>query len=110
MTNQTNNAAEIDLTCQKCDGEGVISGMAGRSGYGDPEEDFVTEECDCFAGTLRCGCCLKEEAVTIVADGTPSGLPLGERCRREQGLTALDRLAHEAGKVARAERPARGAA
>lgn len=82
----TNTTATPDLTCPKCEGQGYISGMVGLSGYGDPEEEFRTEECDCFAGTLRCGCCGKEEAVVIVADGTPSGLPMGQRCRREQEM------------------------
>jgi len=73
-----------DLTCPKCEGHGFISGMAGCSGYGDPEEETVTEECSCFAGTLRCGVCGREEAVAIVADGTAEGMPVGEKCQLEQ--------------------------
>jgi len=99
-----------NLTCKKCEGRGFITGMAGCSGYGDPEEVDVTEECDCFAGTLRCGVCGREEAVVIVADGTAEGMPVGERCKREEGWVALALLSDAAGKMARGEREQKGAA
>ena len=133
----TANTNETDLTCPTCHGLGHVAGMSGVSGYGDPEEEFTVEECDCFAGTLRCGSCRKAEAVVLVDDGTAKPLPLCKDCKgeagedalpvaarvradetaelqrakeaRATGLSALARLSDEAGEVVRAER-ARGAA
>jgi hypothetical protein len=92
-----------DLTCSACEGRGFISGLAGCSGFGDPEDEFVTEECGCFAGSLRCGGCLRAEAVVLVADGTATPLPLCVRCKAEGSDLEVANVKSPTGEPSRAD-------
>ncbi len=102
------------FACGWCDGTGqadIRILCPNRSWLG---EHCPTEECRCDDGVLRCECCTEARATVHVAGFGPScwacaGVAAPVKPMVSAGMAELDRLANEAGEVARAERN-RGAA